>query len=139
MYVYLHSCYIYIYIYIYRHLGMMQDYPKLLSPSAKVGFTTSPAWICYSPCKNNPTDAAASAAAGIYELYTCIHIHMLISTHACICICIFVIGYVIITPLMQLLPLLHVPYLQHIYLQIDISMCIHIYTYTIVFDTCIYM
>jgi UDP-sugar pyrophosphorylase len=44
---------------------MMQDYPKLLGPEAKVGFTLAPSWICYSPCKNNPEDAAASAAAGV--------------------------------------------------------------------------
>ena len=44
---------------------MMQDYPKLLGPESKVGFTLAPAWVCYSPCKNNPTDAAASAAAGV--------------------------------------------------------------------------
>lgn len=44
---------------------MMQDYPKLLGPESKVGFTVAPAWICYSPCKNNPVDAAASAAAGV--------------------------------------------------------------------------
>lgn len=49
---------------------MMQDYPKLLltvegMQQAKVGFTNAPAWICYSPCKNNPTDAAASIASGV--------------------------------------------------------------------------
>jgi len=44
---------------------MMQDYPKLLGPEAKVGFTTTPGWACYSPCKNNAADAAASAAAGV--------------------------------------------------------------------------
>ena len=44
---------------------MMQDYPKLLGPESKVGFTLAPSWVCYSPCKNNPEDAAASAAAGV--------------------------------------------------------------------------
>ena len=44
---------------------MMQDYPKLLPSDAKVGFTSLPEWICYSPVKNNPTDAAASVANGV--------------------------------------------------------------------------
>lgn len=44
---------------------MMQDYPKLLDKTAKVGFTTVPAWMCYSPCKNNSKDAAASVAKGV--------------------------------------------------------------------------
>lgn len=44
---------------------MMQDYPKLLPTGSKVGFTMAPAWICYSPCKNNATDAAAAIASGI--------------------------------------------------------------------------
>ena len=43
----------------------MQDYPKALPSSANVGFSTAPAWICYSPCKNNAKDAAASAAQGV--------------------------------------------------------------------------
>ena len=43
----------------------MQDYPKALPPLAKVGFSMAPAWICYSPCKNNAKDAAASAAQGV--------------------------------------------------------------------------
>lgn len=37
---------------------MMQDYPKALGSSSRVGFSTSPAWFCYSPVKNNPRDAA---------------------------------------------------------------------------------
>lgn len=37
---------------------MMQDYPKVLRPGARVGFTTSPPWFCYSPVKNNVKDAA---------------------------------------------------------------------------------
>jgi UDP-sugar pyrophosphorylase len=44
---------------------MMQDYPKALSSEAKVGFTTAPAWLCYSPCKNNVVDAAKMAATGV--------------------------------------------------------------------------
>ena len=44
---------------------MMQDYPKLLGPEAKVGFTSAPEWCCFSPCKNNSVDAAASAASGV--------------------------------------------------------------------------
>lgn len=42
---------------------MMQDYPRLLTNEAKVGFTMAPSWLCYSPCKNNAKDAAASVAA----------------------------------------------------------------------------
>lgn len=33
--------------------------------AARVGFTQFPAWACYSPCKNNATDAAAAVKAGI--------------------------------------------------------------------------
>jgi UDP-sugar pyrophosphorylase len=44
---------------------MMQDYPKVLPPGARVGFTSAPAWLVYSPCKNNTADAAASVAAGV--------------------------------------------------------------------------
>lgn len=44
---------------------MMQDYPKELPPTAHVGFTSAPAWLCYSPCKNNSADAVASVAAGV--------------------------------------------------------------------------
>lgn len=39
---------------------MMQDYPKLLPAGAKVGFTTAPSWLCYSPCKNNTAEAVAA-------------------------------------------------------------------------------
>ena len=38
---------------------MMQDYPKTLSASAKVGFTVCDVWLGYSPVKNNAADAAA--------------------------------------------------------------------------------
>ncbi|CAH1452530.1 unnamed protein product [Lactuca virosa] len=37
---------------------MMQDYPKTLPPSARVGFTVNP-WLAYAPVKNNPDDDAA--------------------------------------------------------------------------------
>ncbi|EPS61447.1 hypothetical protein M569_13348 [Genlisea aurea] len=37
---------------------MMQDYPKTLPPSARVGFTVADAWLAYAPVKNNPEDAA---------------------------------------------------------------------------------
>ena len=44
---------------------MMQDYPKVLGSNAKVGFTMAPAWLCYSPCKNNASDAAEMARNGV--------------------------------------------------------------------------
>jgi UDP-sugar pyrophosphorylase len=44
---------------------MMQDYPRELDPSARVGYTVSPSWSCYSPVKNNTTDAAISVASGV--------------------------------------------------------------------------
>jgi UDP-sugar pyrophosphorylase len=46
---------------------MMQDYPKLLQneDAKRVGFTTFPSWICYSPCKNNIIDAASLVSKGI--------------------------------------------------------------------------
>lgn len=44
---------------------MMQDYPKLLPAGAKVGFSSAPAWLCFSPCKNNSADAAAAVATGV--------------------------------------------------------------------------
>ncbi|CAH9075614.1 unnamed protein product [Cuscuta epithymum] len=37
---------------------MMQDYPKTLPPSARVGFTVMDVWLAYAPVKNNPEDAA---------------------------------------------------------------------------------
>ncbi|CAI0610505.1 unnamed protein product [Linum tenue] len=37
---------------------MMQDYPKTLPSSARVGFTVMDAWVAYAPVKNNPEDAA---------------------------------------------------------------------------------
>ncbi|CAM9667000.1 unnamed protein product, partial [Heterosigma akashiwo] len=60
---------------------MMQDYPKALDSDAVVGFTTFPAWACFSPCKNCilearaavskglPADCAASAEANQYAVW----------------------------------------------------------------------
>jgi UDP-sugar pyrophosphorylase len=47
---------------------MMQDYPKILPPTSKVGFTLAPVWFCYSPCKNNINDAKKSqlTTPGLY-------------------------------------------------------------------------
>ena len=44
---------------------MMQDYPKVLKPGVKVGFTTSEAWMCYSPCKNHATEAEKLVSSGV--------------------------------------------------------------------------
>jgi len=44
---------------------MMQDYPKVLEASARVGFTSAPAWMCFSPVKNAVADGAAAAAKGV--------------------------------------------------------------------------
>ena len=38
---------------------------KVLDKNCKVGFTSAPAWLCYSPCKNNAQDAAAMARKGV--------------------------------------------------------------------------
>ncbi|KAG2447470.1 hypothetical protein HYH02_007398 [Chlamydomonas schloesseri] len=44
---------------------MMQDYPKALPASARVGFTTiNQVWASYSPVKNSPADAAAKFKEG---------------------------------------------------------------------------
>lgn len=44
---------------------MMQDFPKNLPKSAKIGFTTiNQVYAAYSPVKNNPADAASKAASG---------------------------------------------------------------------------
>eukprot|EP01018_Ginkgo_biloba_P019980 Gb_41797 [translate_table: standard] len=37
---------------------MMQDYPRTLPSSARVGFTVMDTWLAYAPVKNNPEDAA---------------------------------------------------------------------------------
>ncbi|GLU00953.1 hypothetical protein SLE2022_182860 [Rubroshorea leprosula] len=56
---------------------MMQDYPKTLPPSARVGFTVMDAWIAYAPVKNNSEEAAKvpkgnpyhSATSGEFAIY----------------------------------------------------------------------
>ncbi len=45
---------------------MMQDFPKLLPPDARVGFTSFERWFSFSPVKNNIADARASAEKGVY-------------------------------------------------------------------------
>lgn len=35
--------------------------PQILSEKAKVGFASAPAWIAFSPVKNNAADAASAA------------------------------------------------------------------------------
>eukprot|EP01052_Picozoa_sp_SAG31_P018416 SAG31_NODE_1304_length_8894_cov_22.532689_2_plen_352_part_00 len=44
---------------------MMQDFPKLLAPTAAVGFCMF-AESFYSPVKNNPSDASKKVAAGLH-------------------------------------------------------------------------
>ncbi|KAK4490144.1 hypothetical protein RD792_000801 [Penstemon davidsonii] len=49
---------------------MMQDYPKTLPPSAKVGFTVMDTWYAYAPVKNNPEDAAKVPKGNPYHSAT---------------------------------------------------------------------
>ncbi|KAL9173136.1 hypothetical protein ABFS82_03G093700 [Erythranthe guttata] len=49
---------------------MMQDYPKTLPPSARVGFTVMDAWLAYAPVKNNPEDAAKVPKGNPYHSAT---------------------------------------------------------------------
>ncbi|KAH6782613.1 UDP-sugar pyrophosphorylase [Perilla frutescens var. frutescens] len=49
---------------------MMQDYPKTLAPSARVGFTVMEAWLAYAPVKNNPEDAAKVPKGNPYHSAT---------------------------------------------------------------------
>ncbi|KAH1065208.1 hypothetical protein J1N35_030195 [Gossypium stocksii] len=49
---------------------MMQDYPKTLPPSAKVGFTVMDTWLAYAPVKNNPEDAAKVLKGNPYHSAT---------------------------------------------------------------------
>ena len=45
---------------------MMQDYPKLLQQAPnKVGFTMYDTWFCFSPAKNNISDALACHGRGL--------------------------------------------------------------------------
>ena len=50
---------------------MMQDYPKTLQPSAKVGFTVCDVWLGYSPVKNNAVDAAAKVPTRLLWVVGC--------------------------------------------------------------------
>ncbi|KAL8198015.1 hypothetical protein R6Q57_029934 [Mikania cordata] len=43
---------------------MMQDYPKTLPPSSRVGFTVTDRWLAYAPVKNNAEDAAKVVPKG---------------------------------------------------------------------------
>ncbi|KAL6515497.1 hypothetical protein OROHE_018531 [Orobanche hederae] len=49
---------------------MMQDYPKTLPRSARVGFTVMDAWFAYAPVKNNPEDAAKVPKGNPYHSAT---------------------------------------------------------------------
>ncbi|XP_073035938.1 UDP-sugar pyrophosphorylase-like [Primulina eburnea] len=49
---------------------MMQDYPKTLPPSARVGFTMMESWFAYAPVKNNPEDAAKVPKGNPYHSAT---------------------------------------------------------------------
>ncbi|KAF9609736.1 hypothetical protein IFM89_018184 [Coptis chinensis] len=49
---------------------MMQDYPKSLPPSARVGFTVMDTWLAYAPVKNNPEDAAKVPKGNPYHSAT---------------------------------------------------------------------
>ncbi|OIW14508.1 hypothetical protein TanjilG_12101 [Lupinus angustifolius] len=49
---------------------MMQDYPKTLSPSARVGFTVMETWLAYAPVKNNAEDAAKVPKGNPYHSAT---------------------------------------------------------------------
>ncbi|KAK8580221.1 hypothetical protein V6N13_143340 [Hibiscus sabdariffa] len=49
---------------------MMQDYPKTLPPSARVGFTVIDTWLAYAPVKNNPEDAAKVPKGNPYHSAT---------------------------------------------------------------------
>ncbi|XP_021283972.1 UDP-sugar pyrophosphorylase [Herrania umbratica] len=49
---------------------MMQDYPKTLPPTARVGFTVLDTWLAYAPVKNNPEDAAKVPKGNPYHSAT---------------------------------------------------------------------
>ncbi|KAE8735110.1 UDP-sugar pyrophosphorylase [Hibiscus syriacus] len=49
---------------------MMQDYPKTLPPSARVGFTVMDTWLAYAPVKNNPEEAAKVPKGNPYHSAT---------------------------------------------------------------------
>ncbi|CAH2070860.1 unnamed protein product [Thlaspi arvense] len=49
---------------------MMQDYPKTLPPTARVGFTVMDIWLAYAPVKNNPEDSAKVPKGNPYHSAT---------------------------------------------------------------------
>ncbi|KAL6492914.1 hypothetical protein OROGR_032673 [Orobanche gracilis] len=49
---------------------MMQDYPKTLPRSARVGFTVMDVWFAYAPVKNNPEDASKVPKGNPYHSAT---------------------------------------------------------------------
>ncbi|XP_043705543.1 UDP-sugar pyrophosphorylase-like [Telopea speciosissima] len=49
---------------------MMQDYPKTLPPSARVGFTVMDTWFAYAPVKNHPEVAAKVPKGNPYHSAT---------------------------------------------------------------------
>ncbi|WOK92093.1 hypothetical protein Cni_G00784 [Canna indica] len=49
---------------------MMQDYPKNLSASARIGFTVMDKWLAYAPVKNNPEDASKVPKGNPYHSAT---------------------------------------------------------------------
>ncbi|XP_058189754.1 UDP-sugar pyrophosphorylase isoform X2 [Rhododendron vialii] len=49
---------------------MMQDYPKTLPPTARVGFTVMDIWLAYAPVKNNPEDAVKVPKGNPYHSAT---------------------------------------------------------------------
>ncbi|XP_074579912.1 UDP-sugar pyrophosphorylase-like [Curcuma longa] len=49
---------------------MMQDYPKSLPASAKIGFTVVDKWLAYAPVKNNPEDASKVPKGNPYHSAT---------------------------------------------------------------------
>ena len=52
---------------------MMQDFPRLLAPTDKVGFTAFERKSCFTCVKNSPADAAAKFAGGLppESIFTC--------------------------------------------------------------------
>ncbi|KMZ73959.1 UDP-glucose pyrophosphorylase [Zostera marina] len=49
---------------------MMQDYPKTLPSSSRVGFTVMDTWLAYAPVKNNPEDASKVPKGNPYHSAT---------------------------------------------------------------------
>ncbi len=44
---------------------LMQDYPKIVGPNMKVGFTCAPSWMCFSALKNSMTRALDAVVKGV--------------------------------------------------------------------------